>query len=167
MSALFARKRAVLPLGLRRCSSNSSNTDSLVGVVAAQAATSKGTPAITHRPSTRINLNPPSGTDGAFTQATLFAREFSLNDRVALVSGGNGGIGLEAALGFLEAGARAVYCVDLPQEPSDAWRAAQRYASSLKRPGIDKAGRLEYVRGDVTDQVRLRANEPAVPYSRP
>lgn len=48
-----------------------------------------------------------------------------------------------------------MYCVDLPQEPSEAWCAAQRYASSLQLPGAGKLGRLEYLQGDVTDQVRL------------
>ena len=43
--------------------------------------------------------------------------EFSLADRVALVSGGHRGLGLEMALGLVEAGARAVYCVDLPARP--------------------------------------------------
>lgn len=50
---------------------------------------------------------------------TLFAHEFSLADRVALVSGGGRGLGLEMALALVEAGARAVYCVDLPAEPAD------------------------------------------------
>ena len=87
------------------------------------------------------------------SRPTLFARDLSLDDRVALVTGGNSGIGLEVALGFLEAGARTVYCVDLPESPSDAWLAVQRYATTLQLSGETKAGRLEYVQGDVTDQV--------------
>ena len=43
--------------------------------------------------------------------------EFALRDRVALVSGGNRGLGLEMALVLIEAGARAVYCIDLPAQP--------------------------------------------------
>ncbi len=158
-STLSTCRRAVPP-GVRRYSSKPSKTDSPIGVAAAQAANSQGTPASIHGLYTRINSHRRSpGIQNASKQPTLFMREFSLNDRIALVSGGNSGIGLEAALGFLEAGARAVYCIDLPQEPSDAWRAAQQYASSLQRLGTDKVGRLEYVRGDVTDQVRLHAHE--------
>ena len=67
--------------------------------------------------------------------------------RVALVTGGNSGLGLEAALAFLEAGARAVYCIDLPTQPSDAWTAVKEY---VKATGL--TGRLEYVQGDVTGQ---------------
>ena len=84
--------------------------------------------------------------------STLFKHEFSLADRVALVSGGNRGLGLEMALALLEAGARAVYCVDLAKEPSAEWQKVREYAAQL----TDKAGegRLEYISANVTDQVR-------------
>ncbi|KAF7795314.1 hypothetical protein EIP86_006469 [Pleurotus ostreatoroseus] len=98
---------------------------------------------------------PDHRTGDRSSRPTLFTRDLSLDDRVALVTGGNSGIGLEVALGFLEAGARAVYCVDLPQSPSDAWLAVQRYASTLQVSSETKAGRLEYVQGDVTDQKRM------------
>ena len=86
---------------------------------------------------------------------TLFKHEFSLADRVALVSGGNRGLGLEMALALIEAGARAVYCVDLPKEPSEEWQKTREYASRMTNKGGD--GRLEYVSGNVTDQVSLAA----------
>ncbi|KAF7795313.1 hypothetical protein EIP86_006468 [Pleurotus ostreatoroseus] len=116
--------------------SNTESNETPVGVAAALAAAS-------------------ADTQGPSPSPTIFTHDFSLADRVALVSGGNSGIGLEIALGYLEAGARAVYCVDIAQEPSDAWRAAQKYAAALKLPGEREAGRLEYVCGDVTDQDRM------------
>jgi NAD(P)-dependent dehydrogenase (short-subunit alcohol dehydrogenase family) len=85
---------------------------------------------------------------------TLFSHEFALTDRVALVSGGHRGLGLEMSLALVEAGARAVYCVDLPKQPSDEWQAVQKYAERLASTGkTNGQGRLEYVSGDVTNQV--------------
>jgi hypothetical protein len=62
------------------------------------------------------------------------------------------GLGLEMALALVEAGARAVYCVDLPAEPGEEWKAARAYATRLANKRGE--GRLEYVSGNVTDQVR-------------
>ncbi|KAG6831486.1 hypothetical protein H0H87_005053 [Tephrocybe sp. NHM501043] len=78
--------------------------------------------------------------------------EFRLTDRVALVSGANRGLGLEMALALAEAGARAVYCADLPAAPSAEFAAARAYAARL--PG---APRMEYVRVDVRDQAGMWA----------
>ena len=80
--------------------------------------------------------------------------EFALRDRVALVSGAHRGLGLEMALALVEAGARAVYCVDLPKRPGDEWT---RVAEYVRRMAADTelktvAGRLEYVSADVRDQ---------------
>ncbi|KAH9853994.1 sorbose reductase sou1 [Lenzites betulinus] len=85
---------------------------------------------------------------GTPAKRTLFADEFSLADRVALVSGANRGLGLEMALALLEAGARAVYCADLPAEPGAEWKAVRDYAARLEGGG----GRLEYLSVDVRNQ---------------
>ena len=84
---------------------------------------------------------------------TLFSHEFSLADRVALVSGGNRGLGLEMALALIEAGARAVYCVDLPKHPGKEWTKVKEYASQMK--GLPSSGRLEYISADVRDQAAM------------
>ncbi|PPQ68963.1 hypothetical protein CVT24_000352 [Panaeolus cyanescens] len=76
--------------------------------------------------------------------------EFALNDRVGIVSGGNRGLGLEMALALCEAGARAIYCFDLPSTPSDEWT---KTAAFVKKLGNNS--RLEYVSVDVRDQQKL------------
>ncbi|KAH9483742.1 Sorbose reductase sou1 [Psilocybe cubensis] len=73
--------------------------------------------------------------------------EFALTDRVGIVSGGNRGLGLEMALALCEAGARAVYCWDLPAEPSDEWVKTRDYVTKL-----GNGSRLEYASIDVRDQ---------------
>ncbi len=85
--------------------------------------------------------------------------EFALRDRVALVSGANRGLGLEMALVMVEAGARAVYCVDLPARAGDEWRAVAEYVRRMEWPVVEGGGaggrgrgRLEYVCADVRDQ---------------
>ena len=57
------------------------------------------------------------------------------------------------ALAFVEAGARAVYCVDLPKTPGEEWAKVKEYAKALRR-WTRREGRLEYVTADVRDQVR-------------
>jgi NAD(P)-dependent dehydrogenase (short-subunit alcohol dehydrogenase family) len=81
--------------------------------------------------------------------------EFSLRDRVALVSGGNRGIGLEAALALCEAGARAVYCLDLPEFPSADFEKSAEYVRRMDRGNKVGPGRLEYISADVRDQNKL------------
>ncbi|KAI9061532.1 NAD(P)-binding protein [Trametes sanguinea] len=84
---------------------------------------------------------------------TLFTKEFSLADKVALITGGNSGVGLESALAFVEAGARAVYCLDIAPEPSAEWTKVKEFASRLKDKGGE--GRFEYISVDVSDQERI------------
>ncbi|TFY83536.1 hypothetical protein EWM64_g481 [Hericium alpestre] len=76
--------------------------------------------------------------------------EFSLADRVAIVTGGNRGLGLEMALALAEAGARAVYCLDLPKTPGEDFRAAQKFVEKMGTGGM-----LEYISADVTDQKKM------------
>ncbi|KAH7889780.1 hypothetical protein F5I97DRAFT_1802163 [Phlebopus sp. FC_14] len=76
--------------------------------------------------------------------------EFALTDRVGLVSGGNRGLGLEMAIGLCEAGARVVYCFDLPKEPCEEFQVSREYVSKL-----GNNSRLEYVSADVRDQENL------------
>ena len=58
------------------------------------------------------------------------------------------------ALALVEAGARAVYCLDLPGDPGEEWEKVAAYAKKLQGK-TGGAARLEYVSADVTDQVRL------------
>jgi len=92
---------------------------------------------------------------------TIFA-DFALVGRVAVVTGGHRGIGLEQAVALAEAGA-IVYCLDLPPSPNEEWLKVQTYVASF--PGLElghnssaetnvQPARLEYVSIDVTDQKR-------------
>ncbi|KAK1236075.1 hypothetical protein PQX77_000665 [Marasmius sp. AFHP31] len=74
--------------------------------------------------------------------------EFALTDRVGIVSGGNRGLGLEMALALCEAGARAIYCFDLPETPSEDWQTTKEFVDRL-----GNGSRLEYVSVDITNQV--------------
>jgi len=73
-----------------------------------------------------------------------------LTDRVGIVSGGNRGIGLEMALALCELGARAVYCLDLPETPSEEWQKTKEYVAKL-----GNNSRLEYISVDVTNQDKV------------
>ena len=58
------------------------------------------------------------------------------------------------AFALVEAGARAVYCVDLPKTPGEDFLKAHEYAAKMKNKLGE--GRLEYISADVTDQVLFR-----------
>ena len=85
--------------------------------------------------------------DTSITPKPKIFDEFALNDRVGIVSGANRGLGLEMALALCEAGARAIYCFDLPATPSDEWTKTQEYVKRMQN-----GSRLEYVSVDVRDQ---------------
>ena len=115
------------------------------------------------RMSTEIS-SPPIGVAAALASATptrSALSTFSLVGRVALVTGGHRGIGLEIALALVEAGA-IVYCLDLPKTPNENWIKVQRYAAQLPSLGTSSQGkslngRLEYVSADVTNQTMMWA----------
>ncbi len=88
-----------------------------------------------------------AASDPSFTPRATFQHEFAIPGRVAVISGGNRGLGLEMAEVLAEAGA-IVYCLDLPAEPGNEWTATAKY---VERLGIQGA-RLEYRSVDVTEQ---------------
>ena len=99
-------------------------------------------------------------TDARIAPRARLRDEFALAGRVALVSGANRGLGLEMALALAEAGARAVYCVDLPAEPGAEWEAVAEYVKRMgagEGDGEGEGTRMEYVCADVTDQARMWA----------
>ncbi|KAF5323238.1 hypothetical protein D9619_013481 [Psilocybe cf. subviscida] len=76
---------------------------------------------------------------------------FSMHSKVAIITGGGRGIGLEIALAYAEAGAR-VYCLDLPEKPSEEWGVCKAWVNDLSGEGGKRNGALEYTQCDVTQQ---------------
>ena len=88
---------------------------------------------------------------------TLFIDEFALTDRVGIVTGANRGLGLDTEMAFMEAGARAIYCIDISEKPGEDWVRVRDYLGR-----VDGIGRLEYVHGDVRSQVRLPTSRDVI-----
>lgn len=87
--------------------------------------------------SLRENPNDPT------KHTTTIFSEFSLEGRTAVISGGNGGLGLEIALAYVEAGAH-VYAIDLPKEPSEEFKIVAEHCRIMDR-------QLQYISCTVTD----------------
>ncbi|EJD05911.1 NAD-binding protein [Fomitiporia mediterranea MF3/22] len=85
--------------------------------------------------------------DPSFKPRPTIQKEFDLTGRVAVVSGGNRGLGLEMAETLCEQGA-TVYCLDLPSQPGKEWSATRDYVKKMNVKGA----KLEYASVDVTDQ---------------
>ncbi|KAH7930889.1 NAD(P)-binding protein [Leucogyrophana mollusca] len=97
-----------------------------------------------------INAALEASANPSITPRPKIFDEFALTDRVAIVSGGNGGLGLEMAIALCEAGTRATYCIDLPAQPSTEWVASRDFVQKL-----GNNSRLEYISADVRDQKGL------------
>ena len=108
-----------------------------------------GPPAQSVSPFAPIGVNAAlqAATNPSISPKPKIFEEFSLSDRVGIVSGANRGLGLEMALALCEAGARAIYCFDLPPKPSDEWTKTHEYVKRMQN-----GSRLEYVSVDVRDQ---------------
>lgn len=88
-----------------------------------------------------------ASSSSSFTPRPKIFEEFSLHGRVGIVTGANRGLGLEMALALCEAGAKAIYCLDVSPEPSEEWKSTCDY---VRRMGV--GGRLEYAEADVRNQ---------------
>ncbi|EPQ29596.1 uncharacterized protein PFL1_02815 [Pseudozyma flocculosa PF-1] len=108
------------------------------------------------KPAEQANPGPPPpveniGVDAVLRQnpnspdnhTTTIFQEFSLEGKTAVITGGNGGLGLEMALAYVEAGAH-VYAIDLPKEPSEEFKIVADHCRIMNR-------HLKYVSATVTD----------------
>jgi len=91
-----------------------------------------------------------AASDPSFKPRPRIFDEFALTDRVSVITGANRGIGLDIALALGEAGSRAVYCIDIPDQPSEDWEISRDYIRKM-----DNGSRLEYVQADVRNQQEI------------
>ncbi|PWN37803.1 NAD(P)-binding protein [Meira miltonrushii] len=89
----------------------------------------------------RQNVNDPE------SHTTTIFQEFSLEGQTAVVTGGNGGLGLEMALAFVEAGAH-VYAIDVPEQPSEEFKIVAEHCRIMNRD-------LKYISASVTDDKEM------------
>ncbi|CDZ97754.1 Reductases with broad range of substrate specificities [Phaffia rhodozyma] len=82
--------------------------------------------------------------DPGYKVAPQIFKEFSQAGKVAVITGANGGLGLEMALALCEAGG-TVYGTDLAETPSDDYLASQNFVKAL-----NNGGALHYIQGEVT-----------------
>jgi NAD(P)-dependent dehydrogenase (short-subunit alcohol dehydrogenase family) len=71
--------------------------------------------------------------------------EFSLENRVYIVTGAGRGLGVALAGAIVEAGARKVYCFDLLTEPHQGWH-------EMRKGLGDKGDRLVFKSQNVSDE---------------
>ncbi|GHJ87594.1 hypothetical protein NliqN6_3996 [Naganishia liquefaciens] len=108
-------------------------------------AQSQGTKVI--QPTLGVAAAMKAQSDSRFQPKVQIFQEFALKDGVAVVTGGNGGLGLEMAMALAEAGA-TLYCIDLPDTPSPEFNACAAYAEKLGTS-------FNYVKADVTSQAQM------------
>ncbi|KAI0056184.1 hypothetical protein BV25DRAFT_1921187 [Artomyces pyxidatus] len=87
----------------------------------------------------------PIGVEAALAGAPAEPKSFAestLTDRIVLVSGANRGLGLEMALTLAKAGARAVYCVDLPAALGAEWEAVRAHVAGMGLGWVGAAARV-------------------------
>lgn len=138
----FARSNTSLgPIGGQRLFSSSAAT------FGRKKATNPAAQSVSPLAPIGVNAALQASKDSSITPKPKIFDEFALTDRVGIVSGANRGLGLEMALALCEAGARAIYCFDLPPKPSDEWTKTQEYVKRMQN-----GSRLEYVCVDVRDQ---------------
>jgi hypothetical protein len=141
------RGRRLISTSAVRCGSNKDNNKKTDSATGAQPLAQSRSPLGHIGVEAALAAAASSGTRQGKARPTIWD-EFALKDRVALVSGANRGLGLEMALVLIEAGARVVYCVDLPAQPGSEWVAVSEYVKRM----VGTGGRLEYVSADVRDQ---------------
>lgn len=92
-----------------------------------------------------VNAALKAAEDSSFEVKPTVSEQFSLKGKIAAVTGGNSGIGLEYCVLLAELGATVV-AIDISSETSEDFVACQKY---IDRLGIPSAS-LEYKQADVT-----------------